>query len=254
MKRKNPIVAVAQIRYFDTPKKDNVAKIKKYISMAKKVNADIICFPETCVHKTDRMRIGHKLIKEIQSACKENSIWAIISDSFFIKKAPYEIALLIDRHGKIRGQYKKINLYDEKTSKPGKKVFVYQTDFAKIGIAVCWDLAYPEVFSRMKKAGAEIVFCPARWCYEKDAYKDDHQLNELNLVKSLITSRAFENLYFVVFANPLLPWKDLISYSAIVSPHKIIKETQDREQLIHARINLREIKKLHKLYPNKPFY
>lgn len=253
MKRKNPIVAVAQIKYFDTPEKNNIAKIKKYISLAKKKNADIICFPETCIHKTDRLIISHKLIKEIQKLCKEYSIWTIVTDSFYIKKIPYEIALLIDRKGKIRGKYKKINLYDEK-SRPGKKVFVFKTDFAKIGIAVCWDLAYPEVFHRMKKLGAQIIFCPARWCYETKAYEADHKVRELKLLKSLIMSRAFENLNFVVLANPVINWEDLVSYSAIVSSHKVLAEIKNKEGLICSKINLKEIKKYHKIYPNKPFY
>ena len=81
-KTKNPIVAVAQIRYFDTPEKHNVAKIKKYIALAAKAGADIICFPETCVHKTDFLKIDSELIKEIRKACKENNIWAIITDTF----------------------------------------------------------------------------------------------------------------------------------------------------------------------------
>lgn len=247
MKRKNPIIAIAQIKYFDTPEKNNVAKIKKYISMAKKVNADIICFPETCVHKTDRLVIGHKLIKEIKEACKENSIWCIITDSFFLKGKPYELSILIDRGGKIRGKYKKINLYAD-YSLPGRKVFVYKTDFAKIGIAVCWDLAHPEIFSRMRKAGAQIVFCPARWCYENAAYERSHKKRELSIVRSLVKSRAFENLFFVAFINPVMDWKDLVPYSAIASPHKILKEIKDREGMIYSKINLNEIQKFTKLY------
>jgi predicted amidohydrolase len=202
------------------------------------------------VHKTDRLIISHRLIKEIQKSCKENSIWAIITDSFFIKKTPYEVALLIDRNGKIRGKYKKINLYAD-YSLPGKKIFVYQTDFAKIGIAVCWDLAHPEIFSRMKKSGAEIVFCPARWCYESAAHEKDHRIRELSIIRSLVKSRAFENLYFVAFANPVMDWKDLVPYSAIASPHKILAEIKDKEGLIYSKINLKEIQKFSKLYASQ---
>jgi predicted amidohydrolase len=249
--KKNPIIALAQIKYFDTPEKHNLEKIKKYIKLAKKENADIICFPETCIHKTDNLKINHDLVKEIQKSCKENSIWSIITDSFILKRKPYKIALLIDRSGKIRGKYKKINLYDDE-AKEGNRIFVLQTDFAKIGISICWDLAFQDVFRKMKIRGAEIVFCPAKWCYEEKAHDYEHKKHELALLKSLVMARAFENLNFVALCNPVINnKKDLISYSSIASPHKIIAEIKDKEGLITAKINLHEIKKFSKLYPNK---
>ncbi len=250
-RRKNPVIAIAQIRYFDTPEKHNVAKIKKYIGLAAKAGADIICFPETCIHKYDFLKINGALVKEIRKACETNNIWAIVTDNFRIKNAGYKMALLIDRQGKIRGNYKKINLYDDKAAKPGKKVFVYQTEFAKIGVAICWDLAFPDIFSKMKKAGAEIVFCPSYWCYENIAHEKDHKKRELQLLKSLILSRAFENLFFVVYASPVFKKPDLVSYSAIAAPHRIMKDVKDKEGLIVKEINLGEIKKFRRLYPNK---
>ena len=251
-KTKNPVIAVAQIRYFDTPEKHNVAKIKKYIALAAKAGADIICFPETCVHKTDFLRFDDKFIKEIRESCKENNIWTIITDRFIKNSVDYKISLLIDRQGKIKGDYKKINLYgDTGGATPGNKIFVYQADFAKIGIAICWDLAFPEIFSKMKKAGAEIVFCPSYWCYEYIAHEKDHKARELNLIKSLVLSRAFENLFFLAYVSPITKEPDLISYSAIVGPHRILKDIKDREGLILQKINLKEIKKFSKVYPNK---
>ncbi len=250
MTTKNPIVAAAQIRYFDTPEKHNVAKIKKYIALAAQAGADIICFPETCVHKYDFLKIDDVLVQEISRACRDNNIWAIVTDSFTIKNDNYKMALLIDRRGKVRGDYKKINLYGDSVS-AGDKVFICQTDFAKIGIAICWDLAFPEIFSKMKKAGAEIVFCPSYWCYEDIAHEKDHAIRERQLLKSLILSRAFENLFYLVYASPLTSEPDLISYSAIASPHRIVKDIKDKEGLIVKEIDLKQIKKFGKVYPNK---
>jgi predicted amidohydrolase len=248
---KKPIIAVAQIRYFDTAEKNNVAKIKKYIGLARKANADIICFPESCVHKTDYLQFSDKLVKEIRGDCKENNIWAIITDNFKIKGKEYAVSILIDRQGKIRGKYKKINLYGDDNVLPGNKTFVYQTDFAKIGIAICWDIAFPELYEKMKKRGAQIIFNPSYWCYEDTAHAKDHKARELALIKSLVSSRAFENLLFVVYANPLTKETDLVSYSAIVSPHRILKDIKGKEGLIVQEIDLSEIKKFSKLYPNK---
>ena len=250
MKKRMPTIALAQIRHNGTGK-HNVEIIKEYIRLASEKNADIVCFPETCINRPKELPLNHGLIKKIQDACKENSIWAIITDYFILKDKHYKMALLIDRNGRIKGKYKKINLYGDLSKEAGKRIFVYKTDFAKIGIVICWDLAFPKLFKKMKKAGAEIVFCPAHWCYETKAHKEDPQNGELNLLKSILLSRAFENLNFVTVCNPVTEERDLISYSAISSPHKILAEIKDKEGLITARLNLNEIKEFSKIYPGK---
>ncbi len=249
---KKPVIAVAQIRYFDTAEKHNVKKIVRYIGRASRAGADIICFPETCVHKTGYLKLNDKLVEAICLACKKNNIWAIITDDFEVRGTRYAMSLLISRRGKIVGNYKKINLYgDDDYDKPGKRTFVYKTDFAKIGIAICWDMAFPEIFTKMKKKGAQIVFIPSHWCYENKAHAKNHKARELTLIKSLVASRAFENLIFVAYTNPLTEDSELISYSAIASPHRIMKDLKYKEGLIIEKINLKEIKKFSKLYPNK---
>jgi len=255
-KRKNPVIAVAQIRYFDTDEKHNVAKIKKYIRLAKKKKADIICFPESCVHEKDFLSFDHDLIREIKEECKKNAIWCIIDDDMVIRGKVYNTAVLINREGKIVGDYRKINIMgDSPEVRAGKKIGVFETDFAKIGIAICWDLNYPSLFKKMKKRGAEIVFCPTYWKYEARAhhpmvYNEKHRRREISTLKSLIMTRAFENMFFVALCNPAKRKGelDLIPYSAICTPHKIIKDIQDEEGLISEEIKLNEIGQLERLY------
>lgn len=257
-KKKNPIIALAQIVYYDTAEKHNVEKIKKYIRLAKKKNADIICFSESSIHKTNFLSFDHKLIREIKEECKKNLIWCIIDDDMTIGKRIYNTAILINREGKIAGEYKKISLMGEGYDSPvkaGKRIKVFKTDFAKIGIAICWDLTFPKLFRKMKIKGAEIIFCPTYWKYEARAYhpiryNEKHRKKETGILRSLVMSRAFENLFFVALCSPAKnkAEKDLISYSLICSPHKMIREIKDREGLITAEINLKEIGKLEKLY------
>jgi predicted amidohydrolase len=247
--RKSPVIALAQIKYYDIHKDNNVEKIKRYIRLAKKKGADIICFPESVVTRTKTLHFDDKFVREIRQECKENSIWCIITEDFIMKGKQYNLTILIDRTGKIRGNYKKINLYgDSDGIIPGRQVKVFQTDFAKIGIAVCWDLAFGDLFKKMKSKGAEIVFCPAFWCYEEKAYDKNHRKEETDLLRALIRTRAFEDIYFVGLVNPVTKRKDRVSYSAIVSPQRILKEIVNKEGLITSKINLREIKKIEKLY------
>jgi predicted amidohydrolase len=244
---KKPIVALAQINYFDSSKSNNLKKIKKYIKLAKQKNADIICFPESCIHKSVIPSLKHKYIKEIREECKKYSIWAIITEDIKHWFKIYNTALIIDRKGKIVGYYKKIHLFGDKTS-AGKKPIVIKTDFGKIGIAVCWDLAFPELFKKMKKKGAQIIFCPSQWWYESKAHKKNHKKNEINLLRSMISARAFENLVFICLCNPVMEYEHQVSYSAIAEPHRILSEIAYKEGLITSELDLNLLKKYKKIY------
>ncbi|MDP3027751.1 MAG: carbon-nitrogen hydrolase family protein [Nanoarchaeota archaeon] len=246
-KRKKPIIALAQIRYFDIYRKNNVEKIKRYIRMAKKANADIICFPESCIHKTETLYFNDTLIREIREECKKNEIWCIITEDLEIRGKRYNVSMLIDRKGEIKGGYRKIHLYGDEVN-PGRKIRVFKTDFAKIGIVICWDLAFPELFKRYKDAGAQIVFCPAQWWYDTKAHDEKHEQREMKILESLVIARAFENVYFVALCNPVMESKYQISYSAIASPTKILKKIIGKQGMIISQISLNEIEKAQKIY------
>ena len=256
VKRKNPVIALAQIRYYDTADKHNMAKIKKYIRLAKKRDADIVCFSESCVNKTNFLSFDHNLIREIKEECKRNSIWCIVDDDMTVKGNVYNTAILIDRKGKIAGQYRKIHLMgDSSETRAGTKTGIFKTDFAKIGMAICWDLSDAKLFKKMKEMGAEIIFCPAYWKYEAKAhhpgkYSEKHRQREFTTLKSLVMARAFENLFFVALCSPAKNKNepDLIPYSAICTPQKVLKEIKDKEGIIIAEINIKEIDKLERIY------
>ncbi len=247
-----PIIALAQIKY-SRSSKENKEKIKQFIRKAKKLKADIVCFPESCLHETKSFNLKDPLIKEIQEECKKNSIWCIITEDIKIRsklllyKRTYGAALLIDRKGEIKGIYKKINPYGDNV-KLGKKPGVFKTDFAKIGIAICWDIAFPKLFSKMKKQGAEIIFCPSQWWYDEEAHKNNHKKRDIQILESLVTARAYENVCFVAVCNPVMKSKRQVSYTSIASPTKLLKRIINKEGIITAEINLNEIKKMQKLY------
>jgi predicted amidohydrolase len=246
MKRRTAVIALAQIKYFETSRTNNLNKIIKYIRLAKKAKADIVCFPESCIHYST-LDFNNKLIKTIVEECKKNSIWCIVTDDLTIKNKTYNSSLLIDREGKIKGKYDKINLYGD-TASAGKKIRVFDTDFGRIGIAICWDLAFPKLFNEMKKMGAEIIFCPAQWWYDSKSHYEKHQIRELSILKSLVLSRAYENAFFVCLCNPIMHSKFQISYSAIASPTGILSEKINKEGLIVQKVNLNDILRVQKIY------
>lgn len=247
MKKRIVRIALAPIKYFDLSKRDNIVKVMEYIREAARKEADIICFPESCLHKTAILDLKNPILIEIQKVCKKNKIWCIITEDFRVGNNPYNTAILIGRNGEIKGKYKKIYLSGEEM-KSGKRTSVFRTDFGKIGIVICWDLAFPELFGKMRDKGAEIVFCPAQWRYERRAYDKKHKQRETELIRSLITTRAFENNYFVAICNPLTNKSDQVSYSAVASPHRVLNELMDDERLMITEVDLNDINKFKKIY------
>ena len=77
--------------------------------------------------------------------------------------AVYNTAPLFDREGKLIGTYDKVNLYDPELDEgisPGESVPVFETDFGKVGIMICYDSWHPAVAKLLALKGAEIILCP----------------------------------------------------------------------------------------------
>lgn len=74
---------------------------------------------------------------------------------------------LIDRSGEVAGSYSKVHLMDaigireSNAAVPGDKLGVFDTDFGRIGLMVCFDLRFPEQPRSMVLQGADIIFCAA---------------------------------------------------------------------------------------------
>ena len=75
----------------------------------------------------------------------------------------YDTAVLIDRRGQVAGKYRKTHLplaEVEDGETPGNDYPVFDTDFGRIGMLVCWDYYFPEPTRIMRLKGAEMVFLP----------------------------------------------------------------------------------------------
>ncbi|WP_432171105.1 carbon-nitrogen family hydrolase [Streptomyces sp. 1222.5] len=80
----------------------------------------------------------------------------------------YNTALLFDRAGGLRGRYRKIHRYGFDTGEAtlmggGDDIVTVPTEFGVTGLAICYDLRFPELFRGLLDAGAELVVVPAAW-------------------------------------------------------------------------------------------
>lgn len=236
-------IAAAQIKITKNTE-ENLRKIISYIKKASSRNADIVCFPEAAlIHSKNKNQIKKipidHYINKIKNACKENKIHCIFGTALLEKNKLYNAAFFIDDAGKIMHKYHKKNLWRSEKRKQtnGNKNKIIDTKFGKIGIIICWDIAYPEYVKELGNKGAWIIFCPS---YIKNYGRELESYLQIPYV------RAFENSCCFVMCDSAN--KECARYSVICSPSKIHSKIKGKEGMIIAELDKRKIMGLKKYY------
>ncbi|RMG44197.1 MAG: carbon-nitrogen hydrolase family protein [Acidobacteria bacterium] len=107
-------------------------------------------------------------------------------------------SVLIDRRGAVAGVYRKIHLFDveldgrrlEESSavEPGDETVCAELEWGRVGLSICYDLRFPELYRRLRRDGAEVLAVPA--AFTSTTGPDHWHL--------LLRARAVENQAFVV--------------------------------------------------------
>lgn len=109
------------------------------------------------------------------------------------KNLVYNTAILIDRKGKLIGKYRKTHLPREEWEAgitPGDAYPVFETEFGKVGIMICWDLQFPEPSRMLSAKGAQIIFLPI-WGGNEILARARAIENSIFLVSSTYDMRSF---------------------------------------------------------------
>ena len=138
----------------------------------------------------------------------------------------YNSTVFWGRDGKVIDVYHKIHLAgdESKVFVPGEKLHVVDTEFGRIGMAICWDMQFPEMARNLARKGCDLIVCPTwgwEWIYGP--------------------ARAYENGIFVAAAMAVpywMPIQDLRRPSMVITPDGVIKEVGpiDREALVYCEI------------------
>src|ERR1700680_697359 len=203
-------VAVVQFEISQFAPQENLEKAEQFIQQAVAQEADLVVFPEDFIAgpldgRVDLADFDQRYVKHFQKLATQYHI-DIVPGSIIEgdENGLYNTAYYIDRHGDILSQYRKLNLWLPERSyiTPGNDISVFETRFGKVGLIICWDLMFPELFRAMVSEGVEMVICPSYWCLE-DAGKGQklNQYSEVTLVNALCIARAFENEVVLVYAN-----------------------------------------------------
>ena len=231
----------------------NLKKIKKLIYKAIKKKADFIATPEvSSIFSFDKAYLKKELndfqndffINEIKKIAKLKKKWILIGSVVTkIKKKLFNRSILINPSGKIVSYYDKIHMFDVKlksgekyfeshTFSPGKKIKVAKLPWGKLGMSICYDLRFPNMYRTMSKLGAIFLTVPSNFL-NTTGKKHWH---------SLLKARAIENFSYVIAPaqHGLHENKvKVFGHSLIVSPDgKILKEIKKGEGVIVAKIDI----------------
>ena len=188
----------------------NLSEARRLIAKAAEQGARLVVLPEFFaimgMNEQDKVAVreqpGSGVIQSFLSeTARKHKIWLVGGSIPLAASTPEKVlntCLVFDETGEQVARYDKIHLFnldlgneryhEAKTIEPGKQVVVVDSPFGRIGLAVCYDLRFPELFRAMHNV--DIIVLPA--AFTETTGKMHWEV--------LVRARAIENLAYVVAA------------------------------------------------------
>ncbi len=258
---RNLKIALCQIKVLKDKKK-NLHRTEKMITDAASRDSDIIILPEMFNCPYDKKYFPFfaenypgETTGLLSALAKKYSVY-IIGGSIPEKEDDniYNTSYIFDRKGKLIARYRKIHLFDvsikggiqfreSDTLQAGQDLAVFETEFCKIGVAICYDMRFPELIRKMVLKDALVIVVPAAFNMTTGP-AHWHILSR---------TRALDNQIYLIVVSPARNRKaEYIAYghSLVVDPWgKIIAEAGIYEEVLTAKIDLDYILKIREALP-----
>lgn len=161
----------------------NLETLRRGVAAAAREGAELVCLPEYCAALSEGPRglavapepeETHAALADLRALAREHAVWLSIGSLGVT--APdgrtWNRSYLLDPEGAIRARYDKIHLFDVDLAEgeryresaviaPGHEAVLALTPFGGIGLSVCYDLRFPQLYRALAKAGADILLIPA---------------------------------------------------------------------------------------------
>ncbi|MGV7208817.1 carbon-nitrogen hydrolase family protein [Oxalobacteraceae bacterium A2-2] len=202
---------VAAVQMVSSPEvKDNIETARRLIAEAAATGARLVLLPEYWAimgrHDSDKVAhaepLGSGPIQDfMSSAARQHGIWLIGGTLPLASDDPAKVintTLVYDPQGAHVGRYDKIHLFgftkgsesynESKTIVPGKHMGTVETEVGKVGMSVCYDLRFPELYRAM--GPLDLIVVPAAFTYTTGQAHWE----------VLLRARAIENQCYVLAA------------------------------------------------------
>ncbi|MDH5711063.1 MAG: carbon-nitrogen hydrolase family protein [Gammaproteobacteria bacterium] len=245
----------------------NLAEAEKYINIAVQQGAELIVLPENFaimgMREVDKVGIaelpGQGVIQNfLRDQAVKHGVW-LVGGTVPIKSEEaskvYSACLLFNSEGEMLARYNKIHLFDvtleetnesyaeSETTTSGDDIVVVDTPFGRLGMAVCYDLRFPELFRAMADAGVDIYVIPSAFT----------SLTGKAHWEILIRARAIENLSYMVAAAQggyHVNGRETHGDSMIVDPWgTVLNRLPHGTGVVVSEIDIAKLQKTRKLFP-----
>ena len=234
---------------------DKVGNLKlagKFIDSAVKVGADVAVLPEmfNCCGHTKVMvenaeEIPGDTINALSDNARKHGIY-IVCGSIFEKVGKNKVhntSVIVGRNGEMLAKYSKIHLFDVDIQEKirykesenvvaGKKVVTADMGSVKVGMSICYDLRFCELYRSLALNGAQVIFIPSAFTSTTGEFHWE----------ALVKARAIENQVFVIAANQIRTSPNNITCygkSMIVDPWgRVLAKAKDSQNVITAEVDL----------------
>jgi len=244
-------LALAQIISKRENKAENLLKIEKLTLKAKQQGVDIIVFPEMSLTGYVLLDQVYELAEtipgpstqKIEAIAKKTGthiVFGMPEQSEKTKATIFNTAVLVGPKGLI-GKYRKMYLpthsvFEEKRYfRPGYEAAAFQTDLGNIGLTICYDVFFPEVYRLTRLKGAQLIICISASPAVRRGY-----------FEVLTSARALENTAFLAYVN-LAGVQDGLQFwggSRLVGPtgDVLAKARYDEEDFVVCELDFGELK------------
>lgn len=232
----------------------NLETIRRLTGNAAQRGAELVVLPENFafmgVGEDDKMAVAEPLDSgPIQTAlgdlARTHHLWLVAGG--MPERAEggkvHNTCLVYTPSGERVGVYRKIHLFDvhipgaaefmeSRTVVPGSEIVVVETSLAPVGLSICYDVRFPELYRELGRHGARVVVVPAAFTMHTGK---DHW-------HALLRARAIENQVYVLAAAQFGRSSDkrvCYGHSAIIDPWgTVVAEASDREGVAMGEIDL----------------
>ena len=243
----------------------NLAIVARLVDRAAADGAQIVVVPENFAYfGPERLRrdiaeseAGGPIQEALQELAQRHRV-AIVAGGFPERstdpKRPFNTCLVVGSDGGVRARYRKLHLFDVElpggrvlsesaTTMPGTTPVITEVEGVAVGLTICYDLRFPELFRWLSEHGAEVVVVPAAFTLQTG--RDHWQV--------LVRARAIENQVWVVAANQ---WgehpesRQSYGHSAVVDPWgRIVAEQAEGTGVVGALLDLDELTVIRRRLP-----
>jgi predicted amidohydrolase len=243
----------------------NVARASALVREAAARGARLVVLPEVFAWRgprDDERSMGESIpgpTSDAMAALARNLRLHLCAGSF-LEAAPgearsYNTSCLFDPEGRLVARYRKIHLFDvdlpgratvreSELRAPGSEVVTAATDAGTLGLSICYDLRFPELYRRLVRAGAQVLLVPSAFTFPTGAAHWE----------VLCRARAIENQCYLIAPDQTgrsphghADWGD----SMIVDPWgRVLARAGDGEGVVTAEVDLGALARIRRELPS----